>query len=73
MTKLQRALVKDFKGLMDTHDTVEAALVILTRDPVGEDVLAPLWKYHDDIERAIIGVAAELPQRLMERLKRGEL
>lgn len=74
LKKKTRALIRYVKYLYEEHDHAEGALVMATRrQELAGNIMAGLWAYHDDLERDIVMAESKLPQRIVERLKRGEL
>lgn len=72
-TRRYGAIVGKIRRLYAEHDASEATLVMATRRQKDFNVNQGLWAHHDALEREIILQESRLPQRLVEKLKRGEL
>ena len=67
------ATIAAIKHMYELHDKSEYELVVATRYKAKPERLKKLWAEHDLLERAIVRAEATLPQRVVERVKSGEL
>ena len=64
------ATIAAIKHMYELHDKSEFKLVCATR---SKRDTKKLWAEHDLLERAIVRAEATLPQRIVDRVKSGEL
>ena len=64
------ATIKALKQMYAEHYKAELKLIKATRKGT---ITTDMWDEHDLLERAIVRAEATLPQRVVERVKAGEL